>query len=290
MMTSNRRRFPLDREHFKAVSPRKMQLVRHAQEKLVAHPHVLASFLVGSLANGVGDSESDIDVHCVVDNKIQTPNPWRAIAEELFPDSYYGDFPRSDTGEAPNGGFIFTRDLEHIDIVTYELDEIKAEDLHGFYPLTDSAGFRLSGRGVKRVESFGPPYFPAHAVTVFFYSLYSFKVLIAREEYLLAARNVGNRRDYAYIPLMLAENGIAARYTNKRLRKYLTTEQMATLEKYSAWSADLASLFEVTLNMSNDFLERARTLAEICNTEWPQRLEDYVTKGLRREIGLVIGR
>ncbi|WP_067889057.1 nucleotidyltransferase domain-containing protein [Actinomadura chibensis] len=263
-----------------------MQLIRHAQERLVDHPYVLATFLVGSLANGTWDRESDIDLHCVIDAENAGVEPWRAIAADLFPGSYHGNFPRSDTGEAPNGGYVLTPDLEHIDIVTYRAGEVKSAELHGFYPLTDSTEFRLPSVGSKRLEDFGIPYFPDHAVQVFFYSLYSFKVLMKREEYLLAARNSGNRRDYAYIPLLLAENGIVARHTNKRLRKYLTAEQMAALGRYPVWSADPASLLEVTRMMSDDFIRRAKALAKACGAEWPRRLADYVTAGLRRELGL----
>lgn len=239
---------------------------------------VRAAWLGGSLARGIADDWSDIDLHLAV----TTPDGFDAVAwvGALTP------FVLADQIPAVPGGFVFlTPDWVHIDVIVHATDGLDQGTLPARVLLDRDGVVRdVSGGEITA----GEPYLPAEQVRLFLYFMGNAVTVLHRGELMALSQGTAAMRDQLLVPLMLAENGIRKDDGAKRLNRYLTGEQLACLAALPPVGLQEPGLREAQRALAADYLPRARRLAARCNAEWPAELERAAVELWRRELGIAL--
>jgi len=237
---------------------------------------VLAGWLGGSLARGVADDWSDIDLHLAV----AEPAGFDAVTwvETITP------LVLADRIPGLPGAFVFlTPDCVQLDVVVHG-----AGDAEQCRPpsrvLFDREGFARDQSGVLSAP--GAPYFPADQARIFLYFLGKSVTAFRRGEHVALAQATASMRDQYLIPLMLAENGVRKDDGARRLNRYLTDDQLRALSALPPIGFDAAVLLDAQRALAAEYVERGRRLAGRCRAQWPGDLEEAVRALLQEEFGL----
>ncbi|GAA4424965.1 hypothetical protein GCM10023169_22140 [Georgenia halophila] len=242
---------------------------------------VLAGWLGGSLARGVADDWSDIDLHVIVNDEAAFTAAVLDWFGQLMPLVLADEIP------GVPGGFIFlTPGWVHVDFVVHGADTFEP-DGHPVKVLFDRAGL------VHDVEPAGDdphggPYLPDTPSTTFLYFMGNLVTVARRGEWFALAQGTATMRDSLLIPLMLAQNGVRKSDGAKRLNRYLTDEQQAALRSIPAIGSDPEDLFAAQRAIAHEYLRRGRRLAAQVGAEWPDALESAVRELWARELGMAI--
>lgn len=242
------------------------------------HADVRAAWLGGSLARGIGDDWSDIDLHLAVTE----PDGFDAVAwlSALVPIVMAEHIP------GVPGGFIFvTPDWVHVDVIVHAVEGLDQGELPARV-LLDRDGVVRDVRGGPTTP--GEPYFPAEQVRLFLYFMGNAVTVLHRAELAALSHGTAAMRDQLLVPLMLAENGIRKDDGAKRLNRYLTDEQLAVLAALPPVGLDEAGLREGQRALATDYLPRARRLATRCDAVWPVDLERAAVELWHRELGIAL--
>jgi hypothetical protein len=272
--------------------------IAKAREVLSADERVLAAYLVGGFAVGLGDAFSDVDLQVLVtDAAADTlPNDWPDLIHAITPTVRMQPFgmlnPRAPSGGSA-GGLCITPEWLHFDVVFRLASLTDAHAVEGMLPLFDKAGL-LPSSPVPRPDRRGDPFFPEGAVSMFLYMLGNVVAAIGRDEPIPASNGVVMIRDIGLVGLFLAEQGLASTREHafgnpfpftKRLRRYLTDEQNAILESLPPLSPTIDSAIDGYVALAEIFLPRARRLAEATGATWPSEYEQASVSYFERSIG-----
>lgn len=260
------------------VPPRLRPVLSDLVQACLAQEHVRAAWLGGSLARGIGDDWSDIDLHLAVTD----PDDFDTIAwvSAIMPLVMAEQIP------GVPGGFIFvTPDWVHVDVILHAVDSFDQSELPARV-LLDRDGVVADVRGGAITQ--GEPYFPAEQVRLFLYFMGNAVTVLHRGELLALSHGTAAMRDQLLVPLMLAENGIRKDDGAKRLNRYLTEEQLTALAALPPVGLDEAGLREGQRALAADYLPRARRLATRCDAVWPADLERAATELWRVELGIAL--
>lgn len=273
--------------------------IRRAVEVFKSDERVLAAYLVGGVAVGLGDAFSDVDLQCIVSDE-SAPDlaaTWPELVDRITPTVRMQPFGINPVGpERPTtfGGLCITPDWLHFDIVFHAAGQVEAHTVEGMVPLLDKAGL-LPGGPVPRPDCRGDPFFPERTVSFFLYMLGNVVAAVGRNEPIPASNGVIQMRDIGLVGLLLAEQGLATTREHAfgnpypfttRLRPYLNAEQHALLESLPSVAPTIDSAIEGYCVLAEAFLPRARRLAEMTNAEWATEYERATVSYFERSIGV----
>lgn len=268
-------------------------LVARAVEVLRADGRVLAAYLVGGFAVGLGDPFSDVDLHCIIadDAADDLAGSWRELAERIAPTVSAQPFRRT------IGGVCITPDWLHFDLALHPRGTIDPHEIEGMIPLLDKADL-LPEHPTPRPDGRGEPFFPEPAVQFFLYMLGNVVSAAGRNEPVPLSNGVVMMRDIGLVGLLLAEQGLTGvppgRPPNplnpfpftKRLRPYLTDEQHALLQSLPPVQAMIDSAIDGCVALARAFLPRAHALADATGATYPIDYERASIHHFEQGIGM----
>lgn len=239
-------------------------------------PRIDAAWLGGSVARGIADDWSDLDLHLAVDDadSFDVPAWITAVVSVVLVDAIPG---------LQSAWIVLTPDWVHLDVVVHPASEDVASHLPCL-PLKDTRNRLTPTKGEPGVG--GEPYFPSQQVRIFLYFMGNAVTVLNRGELIALSQGTATMRDQYLVPLMLAENGIHKSDGAKRLNRYLTDQQrdaLAALPPITLAEADLRSAQEA---IAIEYLTRAHALALRCGATWPTELEQAARDFWERELGI----
>ncbi len=272
-----------------------------AREVLDDDDRVLAAYLVGGFAVGMGDAFSDVDLQVLVADEAadELARTWRQLIDRITPTVQIQPFGAVNPARArggPIGGLCITPQWLHFDVVFHRASQVDAQAIEGMVPLLDKARL-LPSRPTQRPDRRGDPFYPQTVVSFFLYMLGNFVAVIGRDEPVPASNGVIMMRDIGLVGLLLAEQGLATAREHamgdpfpftKRLRRYLTPEQHAVLECLPPLTASLDAAITGCVALAEAFLPRAKRLAEQTGADWPGDYERASVAYFQRSIGITL--
>jgi len=294
-------RYPLRGIRAASADPQHRFIAR-ATEVLGADERVLAAYLVGGYAVGMGDAFSDVDLQCIVaaDAADDLRTGWKELVDQVAPAIHVQPFgtlsPNAPRRSPTFGGLCITADWFHYDAVFHVVGDVDPMSVTGMVPLFDKAGL-LPPAPVPRPDRRGDPFFPESVVHFFLYMLGNVVAPIGRDEPVPASNGVVMMRDIGLVGLLLAEGGLATTREHamgnpfpftKRLRCHLTDEQHALLESLPPVAPTLDSAIDGYVALAEAFLPRARRLAEATGATWPAAYERASVGYFERSIGVTL--
>ncbi len=273
--------------------------IAKAREVLSEDERVLAAYLVGGFAVGMGDAFSDVDLHIVIADEAADgmANTWRDFVQRIAPTvsaEAFGAWNPARPRSQAIGGVCITPDWLHFDVVFRPASTVDARAIEGMVPLLDKAGL-LPSRPTPRPDRRGEPFYPEAAVSMFLYALGNVVPAIGRDEPIPASNGVILVRDICLVGLLLAEQGLSStREANignpfpftKRLRRYLTDEQNAILESLPPVAPSIESAIAGYVAVAEIFIPRAKRLAEATGTRWPVEFEQASVSYFEKSVGV----
>lgn len=239
---------------------------------------VVAAWLGGSLARGVADDWSDIDLHVLVED---------AGAFDSRVEVWLGHLAPVLVDRIPGvaGGFIVvTPDWVRVDLIVHEVAGFEQVALPSAV-LFDDSGLVRDIPAEEEAAASGP-YLPDAPARMFMYFMGNLVTVAHRGEWLALSQGTAMMRDTLLIPLMLAENGIRKSDGVKRLNRYLSDEQHRALAAIPAIGTDRDQLLAAQEAIAREYLTRARRLATTLDALWPDALERAVKDLWRRELAV----
>jgi len=235
---------------------------------------IRAVWLEGSLARGLGDDWSDLDIHlAVTDPESFAATDWLESQVHLV---------LSDAIPGVTGAFIcLTSDWIHIDL--------NVHSSQGEFP--PGATRRVLIDRDNRIKettlapsSLGQPFFPAQDVQIFLYFLGQSVASVRRGDLIAHSQATAMLRDRLLVNLLLAENGIRSDMISKHIGGHLSVEQMHCLTSIPAFGLSDLSIRKAQQSIATAYLGRARKLSESCEAPWPTELEEATKELLNREL------
>ena len=254
-----------------------------ARQVLAADDRVLAAYLVGGFAVGMGDAFSDVDLQVLVadDAAEDIAEHWKDLINRITPTVHLQPFgtlnPAAPRSGPVAGGLCITPEWLHFDVVFHAARTVDAHAIEGMVPLFDKAGL-LPPEPTERPDRQGEPFYPERVVQFFLYMLGNVVSAIGRDEPVPASNGVIMMRDIGLVGLLLAERGLSTTREHnignpfpftKRLRRYLTDEQHAVLEALPPVRASIESAVDGYVALAELFLPRAERLAATMGAPWP---------------------
>jgi len=231
-------------------------------------------WLEGSIARGVADDWSDLDLHLsVTDPESFAATEWLESQVHLV---------LSDAIPGAPGAFIcVTSDWIHIDL---NVHSSQSKFPHGETRrvLLDRDNQIHNSRPTPRGT--GQPFFPAQDVQIFLYFLGQSVASVRRGDLIALSQVTSMLRDRLLVNLLLAENGIRSDTVSKRIGDHLSIEQMRCLASIPAFGLSVLSIREAQQCIATSYLGRARKLSETCQAPWPTELEQATKELLAREL------
>ncbi len=272
-----------------ASTRRHHDLIERAVAVLSDDDRVLAAYLVGGFAVGIGDAFSDVDLQCVICDEAadDLQVSWPALAAKIAPLAHVRAF-------GGIGGLCITPEWLHFDVVFRPASSVDPRTVEGMAPLFDKAGI-LPGHPVPRPDRRREPFLSAQAVEGFLYMLGNVVSAIGRNEVIPAMNGVIMIRDLCLVRLLLGEQGLETTREHtmgnpfpftKRLRSYLTDEQNAVLKSLPPLWASLDSVIDGYVALAEVFLPRARRLAAATGVNWPTEYERASVSFFERMVGV----
>jgi hypothetical protein len=260
-------------------------MIEKACAVAAADDRIVAAWLGGSFAAGTADAFSDIDLNCAITDESADwfAGHWTDVARQITPLVLAAPIP------GVLGGIVITPEWLHLDLVFHRRSQCDPAALTTVEPLFDRTGTLLPAEHAPAAGGPGEPYFPARAVSMYFYLLGNLAGVLGRGEVLLAVNGAIMRRDLGLVPVMLAENGVRKHDGQKRLNRYLTRNQLAFLESLPPLTATPDSVIGFDQLIAADLIARGRDLAERTGSRWPAELEQATTGYLRRCLNVSFG-
>ncbi|WP_121678470.1 aminoglycoside 6-adenylyltransferase [Cryobacterium sp. LW097] len=250
----------------------RMLLTRTADDE-----RIRSVWLEGSLARGLADDWSDLDLHlAVADPASFAATDWLESQVHLV---------LSDAIPGVTGVFIcVTSDWIHIDLNVHSSQS-------EFPPGETRCVLLDRDNQVQRAElapsSPSQPFFPAQDVQIFLYFLGQSVASVRRGDLIAQSQATSMLRDRVLINLLLAENGIRSDMVSKRIGGHLSVEQMRCLTSIPAFGLSELSLRNAQRCIASAYLGRARKLSETCEAPWPTELEQATKELLNRELQMI---
>ncbi len=274
-----------------ASTRRHHDLIERAVAVLSDDDRVLAAYLVGGFAVGIGDAFSDVDLQCVICDEAadDLQVSWPALAAKIAPLAHVRPF-------GGIGGLCITPEWLHFDVVFHPAGQVDARAVEGMVPLLDKGGLLPDGP-TERPDRRGPPFYPEKTVSFFLYMVGNVVAAVGRDEPVPASNGVIMMRDVGLVGLFLAEQGLATTREHtmgnpfpftKRLRRYLSAEQHGVLEGLPPITANLDSAIDGYIAVAQAFLPRAKQLAAVTGATWPAAYERASVAHFQQMVGASI--
>ncbi|HEY7173641.1 MAG TPA: hypothetical protein VH442_01885 [Micromonosporaceae bacterium] len=154
-----------------------LALVERVRQITSDEPLVLAAWIAGSLANGIDDDYSDVDLHLLVSDADldEFHHLWMDLIQRIGPMVMV----RPIAGAV--GGYAITPSWMHIDVVCHAAGTFTPTALRGCWSLFDRVGVLPAGISPGPTAS-REPYFPADTIDFYYYLLGNLAVVLGRGE------------------------------------------------------------------------------------------------------------
>ncbi|MCA1572929.1 MAG: hypothetical protein LC798_22105, partial [Chloroflexi bacterium] len=159
--------------------------IARATEVLRADDRVVAAYLVGGFAVGVGDAFSDVDLRVMVADEASAEfvDGWVDVIHRITPTVTIRAFasmnPAAPWQPPKGGGLCITPDWLHFDVAFQAAGSIDAHAIEGMAPLFDKVGL-LPLAPTPRPDRRREPFLPEGAVAWFLYMLGNVVAAIGR--------------------------------------------------------------------------------------------------------------
>lgn len=171
----------------KAATAPQEAFIAKATEVLSADDRVLAAYLVGGFAVGMGDAFSDVDLQVIVADEAaeDLAESWVDLLHRIVPTVWIQRFGTLNPGAVRRtgrgGGLCITPDWMHVDMVCHAASAVNAHAVVGMVPLFDKAGV-LPKEPVPRPDRRSEPVYPETTVSVFLYMIGNVVGAMGRDE------------------------------------------------------------------------------------------------------------
>jgi hypothetical protein len=298
-MSPSSTRYTLAGARAATVAPQQA-FIATARTVLEADDRIMAAYLVGGFAVGVGDAFSDVDLQVLVADEAaqEIADTWIDLIQRITPTVHMQPFgtlsPNAPRRGPMAGGLCITPDWLHFDVVFHAAGSVDAHAIEGMVPLFDKAGL-LPTQPTMRPDRHGEPFYPEGAVLMFLYMLGNVVAAIGRDEPVPASNGVIMMRDIGLVGLLLAEQGLTTTREHafgnpfpftKRLRRYLTEEQHALLEALPRVCASIDSAIDGYVALAEVFLPRAERLAAATDARWPAEYAAASVSHFEQAVGI----
>lgn len=238
-------------------------------------------FLSGSHANGMADAWSDLDFVMTTPEGLtdEIASAWRKAVERVGEIVLWRDrLVRPALINAVLAGGV------RVDLIALKPGHAGHHTRAGLKPLIDRDGFHAT----LREGSEAPQTAPArlrYAFDEFLRVLGLLPVAMGREEYLNGVTGVFHLRNLL-IDLMIEETAAAHRGGALHLNRLITAEQKAALAALPVPGPERDALIAAHLAYAEEYLPRARGLAESRGVDWPERFEAATWDYLGETLGI----
>jgi predicted nucleotidyltransferase len=242
------------------------------------------AFLGGSFGRGETDDYSDVDVFVVVTNAEDIPIVFTELTNNVGKVS-----PILFSNVLPNARTInsITMDWLRFDLTVVSRAELVQVARDQLKPLFD----RLAVLETLPATSPQRPNIPPKALLDIineFIRVLGLSVVVKGRDDLIVAQTGTNLLRDMLIRIMVLENGPQPQRGVLSLKRNLTQHQIATLKSLPLLEATWSSIFGRTKAIAEQFLPRARALAEELGAAWPQEFERVTLAHLEEKLGLKI--
>jgi hypothetical protein len=247
-----------------------------------ADERVRALWIGGSLARGVADAASDLDLLIAVrdEDHAAMAAAWREWLAGISPTVVAHPLP------SPAGSFYcVTATCERMDVVMEPVSALSESPFRHRLPVLDRDGLDV------RVPAPAPEPGPdtdrmARLVEEFFRQQVNLPTVTVRQDWLLGVVAVQTVHLLLY-QLFVAANAPLPPMGVKQWSAKLTPDQRALLEGLPVPQPTEASVMAAREAAVTTFVSAARPLLARCGVPWPSELELAVTEFLARELGIL---
>ncbi len=264
----------------KILGPKYRDLLVRAVAVLTRDERVRAMWLSGSLARGLADKASDLDlVVAVADDALKDfCGSWRTWLEEITPTVLAR--PLGSTGSF----FAVIGSWERCDVVVEGVGSVATSQVRDRIPVFDKGDLSslipiadpVPGPSSGQIE---------FLITEAFRIYGQLAVVVDREDWLLGLEGIYNLRILLY-QLFVESNAPAQRYGLKRWSAKLTKGQRTVLESMPTGKPNKDAVIEGHVQLIGTFTAHARDIAAALGVEWPDRLESATYKYLHDRLGI----
>ena len=261
------------------------ELVERAASRLRADERVRALWLTGSLAEGTGDDESDIDLRAAVQpgDFASIGAWWGELIEDLGPVVWKRRWP-SPPDEVITSAL--TRDYERFDVIFQSAADPRPRALSASRLLFDKDGVAPALVLPEEPAASQPLAGLDFVVEEFIRMLGMLSIVVHRDDPAIGMEGQLGCHSLL-IALLLMENGVDRNPMGKRrVAPLLSAEQRALLAALPPIAPDVASIAAGRLAYARVFLPRARRLMEANGRAYPEALEEATRRHLRVSLGL----
>lgn len=258
-------------------------LIEKIKYTLQQNKDVRGAWLTGSFGRGDADQYSDVDVIVLIeDGRLDTI--FSAFQQEI---NKISPILFSKTLSSSKTINVITPEWQRFDLTfvsKLQLQKMSADHLKALFD-RDAAGKALPLS--LEVESDLKPADLTNMVNEFLRILGLMPVVIGRKEYIVGQTGSNLLRDML-IKLMIYENASGPVRGALSLSRSLNEEQIEVLNNLPPLSACKDAILTVNKEIAEDFLPRARSMAQKIGAEWPEAFEAVTIEHLKKTLKLEI--
>jgi len=257
-------------------------LLHHICAVLARDTRIAAAFTTGSLADGRGDAQSDVDILIIVydDHITDITENWEALLHHIHP-----TILRRRIGPPHEPILVaITPDWQRFDVVVHAVSSVGAHTYHASLTLFDRDGVAARLPPAPPVSVLSPERVLA-LVEEFLRVLGLLPIVIGRGEFLVGMDGAMLLRRML-IDLMLQEHGPVIRGGAKRLNPFLTLEQRLALEGLPPLLPTRTSVMGAHLACARLFIPIARRVLCATALPYPDEFEAATLAHLERCLGV----
>ena len=263
----------------RAMPPAYADLLADAIAAAEADPRVDAMWVGGSVARGVADAGSDLDLLVAVrDEDFQAFAAGAVDWLHAFADLVLAQ----ELPFLPGGAFATTRDCLRLDLVSESTGSLAETPYRYRVSVYDPDG--LTASIPPGGHEPGPDAGEMQSLVTEFYRLGAIfpAAVVAREDWLLGVAGIGSVQELLY-RLFVAANAPLPVMGVKQWSSRLTAHQRDVLAGLPAPTAERASVIEAMQAVRSAFAVEGRGAVEPHGVTWPEELHDAVEAYWRRE-------
>ena len=262
------------------LGPKYRDLLVRAVAVLTRDERVRAMWLSGSLARGLADKASDLDlVVAVADDALEDfCGSWRTWLEEITPTVLAR--PLGSTGSF----FAVTGSWERFDVIVEGVASVETSQVRDRISVFDKGD---QSKLIPRADPLpNPSSGQIESLITEAFRIYGLlAVVVDREDWLLGLEGIHNLRVLLY-QLFVESNAPLPRYGLKQWSAKLTKGQRTVLESMPTGQPNKRSVVEGHVQLIGTFTAHARDIAAALGVDWPDRLESATYEYLHDRLGI----
>ena len=258
------------------------RLLGAARRRLEPDDRVRALWLGGSLARGVADAASDLDlVVAVADDALpELSRTWRRWLADITPTVLAEELPF-----ATGSFYSVTPDFERLDVVLEAVSTLASTAVRSRVTVFDKDG--VSAHVPAPEEGAGPSAGAVTRLVTEYFRISAVETILVRDDWLLAREHLHVVGSLIY-RLFVEANAPLPPMGVKQWKAKLTGPQQAVLAGLPTTVTDLDGLRAAHLALATAFVTNAEVLARRLAVAWPDALEAAAGAHLSRHLGVAV--